>query len=63
FIDTVVFRGGDATSGWLYSLLGGGLGFAAGATGAVAIPLVIVWLWAAQRLGADHKQRAAELSV
>jgi AAA family ATP:ADP antiporter len=61
FIDTVVFRGGDATSGWLYSLLGGGLGFAAGATGAVAIPLVIVWLWAAQRLGADHKQRAAEL--
>jgi ATP:ADP antiporter, AAA family len=63
FIDTVVFRGGDATSGWLYSLLGGGLGFAAGATGAVAIPLVIVWLWAAQRLGADHKQRAAELSA
>jgi AAA family ATP:ADP antiporter len=63
FIDTVVFRGGDATSGWLYSLLGGGLGFAAGATGALAIPLVIVWLWAAQRLGADHKQRAAELSV
>ncbi len=63
FIDTVVFRGGDATSGWLYSLLGGGLGFAAGATGAVAIPLVIVWLWAAQRLGADHKQRAGELSA
>lgn len=63
FIDTVVFRGGDATSGWLYSLLGGGLGFAAGATGAVAIPLVIIWLWAAQRLGADHNQRAAELSV
>ncbi len=63
FIDTVVFRGGDATSGWLYSLLGGGLGFAAGATGAVAIPLVVVWLWAAQRLGADHKQRAAELSA
>jgi ATP:ADP antiporter, AAA family len=63
FIDTVVFRGGDATSGWLYSLLGGGLGFAAGATGALAIPLVIVWLWAAQRLGADHKQRAAELSA
>ncbi len=63
FIDTVVFRGGDATSGWLYSLLGGGLGFAAGATGAVAIPLVMVWLWAAQRLGADHKQRAAEHST
>ena len=24
FVDTVVFRGGDATSGWLYSFLGGG---------------------------------------
>ncbi len=27
FIDTVVFRGGDATSGWLYAFLGGGRGF------------------------------------
>ena len=36
FIDTVVFRGGDATSGWLYSSLGGGLGFAASTMGAVA---------------------------
>jgi ATP:ADP antiporter, AAA family len=63
FIDTVVFRGGDATSGWLYSPLGGGLGFAAGATGSVAIPLVVVWLWAAQRLGADHRERAAEISA
>lgn len=61
FIDTVVFRGGDATSGWLYSILGGGLGFAGGATGAIAIPLVVAWLWTAERLGANHKQRAAEL--
>ncbi|WP_092868260.1 NTP/NDP exchange transporter [Hyphomicrobium facile] len=63
FIDTVVFRGGDATSGWLFSIVGGGLGFAAGATGAIAIPLVVAWLWTAERLGANHKQRAAELSV
>ncbi|CAA2142433.1 NTP/NDP exchange transporter [Hyphomicrobium sp. ghe19] len=63
FIDTVVFRGGDATSGWLFSLVGGGLGFAGGATGAIAIPLVVAWLWTAERLGANHKQRAAELSV
>ncbi|MFA5956707.1 NTP/NDP exchange transporter [Hyphomicrobium sp.] len=60
FIDTVVFRGGDATSGWLYSLLGGGLGFAASATGAVAVPLVVAWAWIAQQLGADHRRRAAE---
>jgi AAA family ATP:ADP antiporter len=62
FIDTVVFRGGDATSGWLYAVLGGGLGFASGTTGAVAIPLVIVWAWMARRLGADHQRRAAELA-
>jgi ATP:ADP antiporter, AAA family len=63
FIDTVVFRGGDATSGWLYALLGGGLGFAAGATGAVAIPLVAIWLWIARQLGADHQRHAANADV
>ncbi|MFT3732105.1 MAG: MFS transporter [Hyphomicrobium sp.] len=61
FIDTVVFRGGDAASGWLYSILGGGLGFAAGSMGAVAVPLVALWIWIAQRLGADHRRRAAEV--
>lgn len=61
FIDTVVFRGGDAASGWLYALLGGGLGFAGGAMGAVAVPLAAAWLWIAQRLGADHKRRASEI--
>lgn len=62
FIDTVVFRGGDATSGWLYAGLGGGLGFAASATGAVAVPLVVFWLWIARQLGADHHRRVAELT-
>jgi AAA family ATP:ADP antiporter len=62
FIDTVVFRGGDATSGWLYSSLSGGLGFAASSMGAVALPLVLVWVWVARRLGADHHERAAEVS-
>lgn len=59
FIDTVVFRGGDATSGWLYASLGGGLGFAASTIGAVAMPLVLAWIWIARRLGADHRERAA----
>jgi AAA family ATP:ADP antiporter len=57
FIDTVVFRGGDATSGWLYASLGGGLGFAASTMGAVAMPLVAWWIWNARRLGADHRER------
>lgn len=59
FVDTVVFRGGDAASGWLYAGLGGGLGFAAGAMGAVAIPLISIWFWVARQLGADHARRAA----
>lgn len=62
FIDTVVFRGGDATSGWLYSSLSGGLGFAASSLGAMALPLVLVWVWVARRLGGDHQERAAEVS-
>jgi ATP:ADP antiporter, AAA family len=61
FIDTVVFRGGDAASGWLYSILGGGIGFAAGAMGAVAIPLAVLWAWIAAQLGADQHRRAAEV--
>jgi ATP:ADP antiporter, AAA family len=60
FIDTVVFRGGDAASGWLYAGLGRGLGFAAGAMGAVALPLVAIWLWTAHRLGRDHNARVHE---
>ena len=62
FIDTVVFRGGDATSGWLYAILGGGMGFAASATPAVAFPMLLVWLWVAQRLGIDHRRRAPEVA-
>jgi len=61
FIDTVVFRGGDAASGWLYAILGGGMGFAAGAMPAVALPMVLAWLWIAQRLGGDHRRRAVEI--
>jgi AAA family ATP:ADP antiporter len=60
FIDTVVFRGGDAASGWLYSVIGAGAGFAAGATTAVAMPLVLVWLWTARRLGTGYQRHAEE---
>ena len=62
FIDTVVFRGGDATSGWLYAFLSGGAGFAASTTAAVAMPMVLAWLWVAQRLGAGHRRHEAAIS-
>jgi AAA family ATP:ADP antiporter len=61
FVDTVVFRGGDASSGWMYAILGGGLGFAAGGLTAAAMPMVLAWLWIAQRLGASHRESESGL--
>jgi AAA family ATP:ADP antiporter len=53
FIDTVVFRGGDAASGWVYAGLKGlGLGIAGLAT--AAIPGAIVWLAVGLWLGRQH---------
>ncbi|WP_343062243.1 NTP/NDP exchange transporter [Hyphomicrobium methylovorum] len=60
FIDTVVYRGGDASSSWVYGAAGGGLGFASGTIAAVAIPLVGLWLWVAKNLGREHSRHAAE---
>ena len=59
FVDTVVYRGGDAVSGWIFSAISGGAGFAAAATPLVAIPLTLGWLWTARDLGRAHHDRAA----
>jgi AAA family ATP:ADP antiporter len=52
FIDTVVYRGGDALTGWLYAGLGAlGLGLAGLAW--IAVPLAALWglvgLWLGRR--------------
>jgi ATP:ADP antiporter, AAA family len=60
FIDTVVYRGGDAVSGWLFTAIIGGVGFASVATVVVSLPLVAIWLWTARDLGRAHAERAAE---
>jgi AAA family ATP:ADP antiporter len=58
FIDTVVFRGGDAASGWVYAALTGfGLGLAAFAT--AAIPGAILWLSLGLLLGSQHSRMRA----
>jgi AAA family ATP:ADP antiporter len=55
FIDTVVFRGGDAASGWVYAALSGlGLGLAGLAT--AAIPGAILWLSLGLLLGRQHSR-------
>lgn len=58
FVDTVVYRGGDAASGWLFSAISGGLGFASAAVTLAALPLCALWIWTARNLGAAHARRA-----
>jgi AAA family ATP:ADP antiporter len=56
FIDTVVYRGGDAASGWLFGLLrGAGLG--AGALAWSALPVAAAWLAVSFWLGRQQGMR------
>lgn len=56
FIDTVVFRGGDAASAWIFrGLTGAGLGLSAVAW--AAVPLSLVWLVLARGLGRAQRVR------
>ena len=59
FIDTVVFRGGDAVSGSMFNAMTQTLGFAAGGIAAVSIPLALVWLSLSLRLGHRYREREA----
>lgn len=52
-IDTVVYRGGDALSSWLYAGLRG-LGLSLSTIAWLAVPLALTWAWIALRLG--HRQ-------
>jgi ATP:ADP antiporter, AAA family len=54
FVDTVVYRGGDAVAGWLFPLIAGSAGFASGLVPAVALPLTIAWFWTALKMGDAH---------
>jgi ATP:ADP antiporter, AAA family len=58
FIDTVVFRGGDAASGWIYAGLKG-LGLSLSGLAAAAIPGAILWLALGLLLGRQHTSLAA----
>ncbi len=54
FIDTVVYRGGDAISGWLYTgLAAAGMGLSAIAL--VAVPVALAWLYTGVALGREQE--------
>jgi ATP:ADP antiporter, AAA family len=57
-IDTVVFRGGDAASGWVYAALkAAGFGLVGLAT--AAIPAALLWLGLGLLLGREHARLRA----
>lgn len=59
FIDTVVYRGGDAVSAWAYAgLKSAGISLAGIAL--VAVPLAGIWAWISFRLGKRQAQLATQ---
>jgi AAA family ATP:ADP antiporter len=58
FIDTVVFRGGDAASGWVYAALKA-LGLGLPGLAAAAIPGALLWLAVGLWLGRRHARLRA----
>ena len=60
FNDTLVHRGGNALSSWLFNDAAKAAGIAAPVIAAAAIPLVFVWGWLCLDLGRRQEQRAGE---
>ena len=59
FIDTVVYRGGDAISAWAYAgLTAAGLGL--GGIAFVAVPLAGIWAWISFKLGQRQTRMATQ---
>jgi len=57
FIDTVVYRGGDAVSAWAYAGLNAA-GVSLAGIAMIAVPLSAVWAWISFKLGKRQEQFA-----
>ncbi|MCB1857146.1 MAG: MFS transporter [Gammaproteobacteria bacterium] len=57
FIDTVVYRGGDAVSAWCYSALGT-LGYSLSSIAYLAVPVALLWAAISYALGKRRRQLA-----
>jgi ATP:ADP antiporter, AAA family len=58
FIDTVVYRGGDAASAWVYAGMLA-VGLSAGSIALVSVPLACAWAWTSYKLGNTQEAIAA----
>ncbi len=61
FIDTVVYRGGDALSGWFYAGLATFLGLGLATIAGIGAVLAIIWLVVGVNLGQRHNGFAQNL--
>ncbi|MOA22439.1 hypothetical protein D3C78_1429950 [compost metagenome] len=61
FIDTVVYRGGDAVSAWLNALLNA-IGLGAAAVALVGAGVALAWSALGWRLGRRHEQTESSAS-
>ena len=59
FIDTVVYRGGDAASGWLFTGLSA-IGLGLSALAFAAVPLAAIWAGVGIALGRARRDRARQ---
>lgn len=59
FIDTTIYRGGDAVSAWVYSAMQA-LGLSLSGIALVAVPLCGVWSWVSFRLGKQQEALATK---
>lgn len=59
FIDTAVYRGGDAVSGWAFAGLRG-MGLEVAGIALVAVPIALVWMALALMLGRKQERMAAD---
>ena len=61
FIDTVIYRGGDAVSAWAYTGLQA-MGLSLAAIAFVAVPFCGIWTWISIWLGRRQSHLANELA-
>lgn len=59
FIDTVVYRGGDAMSGWMFAAFGA-MALSPWMMIALTLPFAVAWLWSCMGLGAMQEERAGK---
>ncbi len=63
FIDTVVFRGGDAASGWIFNSVAKAAGLATPAVALLTVPFAFLWIFLSLRLGQTQEALAEKQNV